>query len=376
MFRRALKVGPVAATVAVMVASVSSAQQIDWPPTFTQPLNSAVEAMRLAPDAYARRAAFIAAQDPTMLAAAKAAPGGSLTLHMGNIQLSSEAVIADMAAVFEELGVADAGNLPQQALDLIVATSLLSEAGTTGVPPTPSAAHAVWEAIQRYDEVAELVGAPTLRELFTVALPGDAGERLNGALDRIEQVNEIFENLEDVAAGDTEAVDDFVTGVLGLLPAGASPALSGPASVAFVDVMQWNANMYDASADGLNLVADAIETGQIDQTRLNEITERLNNLSQGPWGGDTARDFVRSWCGLLPALGGLCEELFDEVAELIEGPVCARIDCDCANVGGGLLAGPDRVTCEINQADMRAFCEANNRIEGVCEPGGPNAFPR
>jgi hypothetical protein len=135
--------------------------------------------------------------------------------------------------------------------------------------------------------------------------------------------------------------------------------------------------MYDASADGLNLVADAIETGQIDQSRLTEITDRLNNLSRGPWGGDTAREFVRSWCGMLPALGGLCEELFDEIAELIEGPVCARINCDCANLAGGLLgAGPERVTCEINQQNLQALFQANNRIEGVCDPGGPNAFPR
>jgi uncharacterized protein YukE len=261
-------------------------------------------------------------------------------------------------------------------VDILAAVAELNAPGSTGVPPTPSAAHAVSEAIARYDEVAAAAGAPSLREAIVGALPEEIGEHLNAVLDQIEQINEVYENLEDVAAGDTDAIDDFVGGVMGLLPASLSPAFSGPAAIAFGDLMQWNGEMYDAAADGLDVVADAIETGRVDQDRLNQITNRLNNLSRGPWGGDTAREFFRSWCDLLPALNDLCEQLVDEAGDAITGANCAAIDCDCANVGGGLLAGPDRVTCEITQQDLRAFCAANGRIEGVCGPAGPAAFPR
>ena len=365
------------AFVAILaLAGPAFGQTLNWPADLVTQINWSAAALRTAEGVDGRRLAFAPARE-ALEASAKTVPGAALTLHIGNTQLSSQAAMAELTAALAGLGGAtDAGGLRQRAVDILAAVAELNAPGSTGVPPTPSAAHAVSEAIERYDEVAAALGAPSLREIIVGALPEEIGEHLNTVLDQIEQINEVYENLEDVAAGDTDAIDDFVGGVMGLLPPSLSPAFSGPAAIAFGDLMEWNGEMYDAAADGLNVVADAIETGRVDQDRLNQITDRLNNLSRGPWGGDTARDFFRSWCDLLPALNDLCEQLVDEVADAITGANCAAIDCDCANVGGGLLAGPNRVTCEITQQDLRAFCTANGRIEGVCGPAGPAAFPR
>lgn len=358
------------------IAVPAAGQDLNWPTDLVQRLNDASAGVAAA-QTVDERAAAIAPIQAALRDNAKSVPGAALMLHMTNIEINSDRAFNALESTFSDIATADAGTLQDHAADILAALSGLTPPGSSGQPPTPSAAGRLMDAVDRYDEAAESVGAPSIRELVTDALPEEVGSAVNDLLDRATQLRDLRDNLEDIAEGDTDAVDDFVEGVFDLLPTAAGPAFSSVVGDAFVDTMQWNAEMWDASTDGIDIVADAIENGRVDTERLRQVEDRLNDLRSGPWGSDLARDAANRLCDLLPdAVSGLCQDLFEEVAEIFEGETCEAIDCDCGNVGSGLLAGPERVTCEIQQQDLQLFCQANNRIEGVCEPGGPAAFPR
>ncbi len=93
---------------------------------------------------------------------------------------------------------------------------------------------------------------------------------------------------------------------LGLLPQGlaVAPGSSSPVGVFFSDQLNWDAQMWSVSTDGLDLVSQAISTGHLDMTAYAKVAQRLEALGrQGPWTGKTATAFLTKIAEGAPLLG-------------------------------------------------------------------------
>ena len=70
------------------------------------------------------------------------------------------------------------------------------------------------------------------------------------------------------------------------------------------DKLAWDKEMWSESASGLELVADAMANGSIDDDRLAQITGRLNQLGdEGPWGTESGTSFLKKMVGGIPGVG-------------------------------------------------------------------------
>lgn len=166
----------------------------------------------------------------------------------------------------------------------------------------------------------------------------------------------------------------FIKNAMGFIPATAAPALSGPAGAAFTSKLEWDQKMWSASTSVLDLVASAIETGVIDRRRLAALTGDIEKLAtQGPWGAETAKDFLKQLVGSLPAVGNLFKALWPAA----EVAACRAINCDCQNLDFGILTGPYRQECRAAEQTLIQRCQTAGQVEGRCHPtaSGPNAHP-
>ena len=308
---------------------------MEWPDSLVTPLAESSEAIGGADsldarhDAYWRAEAEMQAHDDT--------PGVEFTRRMMNTEIASEAALGDVRDAVAQLDTSPGADNSPQAAAMVAAMADLEG----HVPPTPGAVRTLVEAMDAYDEAAAANGLPSLRDMLESAAGGD-GE-IGAILDQFESIADRYASAQEAAEGNPEAVGEFAQDMIEDLPIGLFPALNSGAYDAFIQVQEYNAEMFDASTEGLNIVTDAMETGRVDTERLAAVTERLNDMRRGPWGGDTARSFASRWCGHLPALGGLCESLYDEIASWFED----EEEEECFAESGGLLGGLERVTCEM-----------------------------
>lgn len=230
----------------------------------------------------------------------------------------------------------------------------------------PSQAIALDDAIKKLDEVAAQAGLPQVSEL---------APELTGKLSIFTDLVRTYRDLKDLKTADEEKTKEILDRLLGLAGR-VNPVFNTPAAVAFRDQLAWQKSMWSETTAGLDLVTRTMETGKFDSAAYDRIANRLKQLAKGPWGADTAKDFLKKLCDALPVLKKACEDLFDVAVDAVVN--CSAIDCDCANVGGGILSGPNRVTCELTQASLRAACAAEGKVVGVCDAGasGPAATPK
>lgn len=106
-------------------------------------------------------------------------------------------------------------------------------------------------------------------------------------------------------------VERFVDDTLALIPTNQAGALQGPAGVFFRDTLKWDQKMWSAGTEGLDLVAEAMETGSLDGDRLTELSSRLDQLGkEGPWATGTGTDFLKKMVGGVPVVGKILSALW------------------------------------------------------------------
>ena len=232
------------------------------------------------------------------------------------------------------------------------------------------------DAISKLNSVAAKAGLPSVAEAITQA-SGDivGGAAITDALGKLANFAKVARGAPDVAGMTAKETKAYLDSVVGSLPAGGGVAISGPMYIAFRDSLAWNNEMFGQSAQALDLVANAIETGQFDHEAYNKIHDRLNELSKGPWGSDTAKDILKSLCKSLPVAGAWCDDLFKAVETLLSDVDCGAVTCDCDNVGGGLMRGPLIVQCKLQEDTLIAECRATQNVTSTCDAGaaGPGA---
>ena len=132
--------------------------------------------------------------------------------------------------------------------------------------------------------------------------------------------------------------------------------------------------MWSATTAGLNVVADAISSGKVDDARLKRVTGQLQKLANtGPWGGIDASTFLREMAKELPGVGKIIKRLWREPIP----PQCKAINCDCGAVEFGLLTGEYRKECVAAEEKLIAECAATRIVSGSCNTvaAGPFATP-
>jgi hypothetical protein len=229
---------------------------------------------------------------------------------------------------------------------------------------------------------------PTRKDLYKL---GGALDRLNAAGMSVSQIRDAAPPLigelldkaiklykaglsaDELANADEPERDRIIRDFLSLAPTSLNPQLGGPAGAAFADALDWNGRMWDATTDGLDLVADAIETGHVDMERHAAIAARIEALAaKGPWDGDTATTFFKQWATGLPGIGKFLKAVWPEpLPEL-----CKPINCDCDHVMMELF-GEFRKACLATEAELISRCAEKKAISGSCHPTaqGPDAFP-
>lgn len=343
-----------------------------WPDEAVTEFNQAAEALSAA-DTPADRASAIAA----MRDVARAHPdadGSALVAELLDKTQAAElshARTLDALAALAGTGAVDADTLAAIAGPVLEGAAALAESGSL----VPSAAIALDDAIDRFDQAAARAGLPGLDQLVSDLLDsGDVAPGLRERLSAFSDLVETYRGLQDLVQADEASTRETLDRLLGYAGA-ANPIFAGPAAVPFRDLLVWNNSMARESTAAIDLVTDAIETGEFDNEAYQRIADRINDLARGPWTSDTARDFLTKVCEGIPLLEAWCGDLFELAEDLFVG--CAQIDCDCDNVGGGLMSGPNRVTCELTQAGLISACEAAGEITGTCDAdaSGPAAFP-
>ena len=202
---------------------------------------------------------------------------------------------------------------------------------------------------------------------------GAQSPELKSLIDTATKVYKAGKSADEYLNGNDPDVAKIISDFLDLIPSGLSPALSGPTSVAFGDLMNWNAGMWDQTTKGVDLINDAIRTGTLDQEKLGQVTQQLKLLAgQGPWGKDTAKKMLDSWLGNFPKLKKLIGALWPDQPP----PRCGMINCNCGAIEAGILTGGWRDACRQGEAALLAQCSATGTISGSCgDPAGPGAFP-
>jgi len=166
----------------------------------------------------------------------------------------------------------------------------------------------------------------------------------------------------------------FIASILSISGNAIGPSASGVVGVAFTDALEWNGQLWDATSDGVDLVADGIGRGELDMNAYRAVADRIETLAtQGPWGAGTAADMFKKLVTQLPVLGKIIGALWP----VSEPEACQAINCDCDNNGWGILAGPMAEECRAVEAALRDECLLSATVTGTCHPtaSGPDAFP-
>ena len=352
----------------MFVAMISAAPAVanEWPSEAKMQMEAAGTRLSAATTTAERVEAL--RQIETIAAAHPDAPDARLTAALISEKVTMEAGPGVMLDALGEL--AASGQITDVETYAGIARPLLDSVAKMQENRTllPSMAIQLDAAVQKLNAGAAKAGLPSVADAISqVAGDDKLGSAVTDSLGRLANLAKVARAAPDLAAMDEKATKEFLDDWVGMLPAGAGPAISGPAFVVFRDSLAWNNEMYGESSKALDLVADAIETGQFDHEAYNKIRDRLEDLSKGPWRGDTAKDFFKKLCKSIPIAGAWCDDAFKLAEELISGVDCDAVTCDCENVGGGLMRGPLIVQCKIQEQELISQCQATKKVTGSCQ---------
>lgn len=242
----------------------------------------------------------------------------------------------------------------------------------------PETAIQLDNAIKKLDEAAAKAGLPKLGESIDRATDDVAkAASLTDMLGKVAALAKAARESRDLAKLNEEARRKYIDNLVSILPPGGGPAINGPAFVVFRDTLVWNGEMFGESTKALDLVSEAISTGQFNHAAYARIEKRLNELAKGPWSSSTTSDFFENLCKKIPIMGAWCSDVFQLTRKLFSDAHCDSINCDCDNVSSGLIRGPLVVQCKIQESDLIAACKEQKKIVGSCgEASGPGAHPK
>jgi hypothetical protein len=312
------------------------------------------------------RAALYEALRPELEALADDVPAINLYIYIADTQFTGTDAVAHLEAGVETIAGAS-GSLTNEQAEAAAGAFIeaAADAAATGADSSE----------QLYD-LGKAVERLANAGLFTAGYQGEEAP----TMDLLEQAAKIIKaavSADRLAEEGVEHFDEAYSDAMDLIPTEFNPALGGPAGIVFRDQLQWTGEMAEAATDGIDLVADAIESGAVDEERLAAITGRIEELArEGPWGSDTAADFAKKFIEEIPVLGKLFKAVWPEAPEE-EEDVCAPINCDCDNLEFGILTGAYQDECRGVERQLLDLCRAAGRIEGTCHPtaSGPNPNP-
>ncbi|RYG90845.1 hypothetical protein EU803_12705 [Loktanella sp. IMCC34160] len=354
---------------------VAPAVAQDWPAEARQAMENAGARLSAATTTAERAAAL--REIERIAAAHPDAPDARITASLLGQQATIE---AGPAAMLEALGtLAASGEITDvQAYGDILAP-LLETVGAMQEDGTllPSAAIALDDAISNLNSAASKAGLPSVADAISEAsgLEGLGGTATD-ILSKLAAAAKVARDAPNLAEMDAAATKDFLKTMVSIAPPIPAFGVNQLGYEMFIDTLAWNNEMYGESTKAMNLVANAIETGQFDHAAYQQISDNLNRLSKGPWDSNLAKGVLQNICEAIPVLGAWCGDAFKLAEELVAGTTdCSAITCDCQNVGGGLLSGPLIVQCEIHQADLISQCQADPTAPLSClaDAKGPGA---
>ncbi|MBW7860853.1 MAG: hypothetical protein H3C33_07100 [Rhodocyclaceae bacterium] len=232
-------------------------------------------------------------------------------------------------------------------------------------PPTSAELYALSDRLDRAN-----AGGMSLAGILRDVRP-DALDRVADLLKAVKAALGARDLASDPEADRARIVRDFID----MVPASAAPILTGPAVAAFADLQDWNGRMWDGATHGMDLVSEAMETGELDNDAYAALSAEIEDLARkGPWDSDTAAEALKKFAESLPFVGGLLKALWPE--DTVDE--CTVIDCDCGGITDwGILNGAMRDQCRATENALRAECAASGMVEGSCDPiaQGPGASP-
>jgi len=358
----------------ILILAAVPATAAEWPPEAKARMEAAGARLSAAKDTAQRVDALREIQQ--IAAAHPDAPDARLTATLLSDKATQE---AGPGAMLDALGdLASSGQIGDVQAYASIVGPLMDTIGKMQDNGTlmPEAAIQLDDAVTKLNSAAAKAGLPSVADAITKATGNDKlGSAVTSTLGRLAKLAKVARASPNLAEMDSKATKEYIDNLVGILPPGAGPAISGPGFVLFRDNLAWNNEMFGESTKALNLVADAIETGKFDDKAYGKIRDRLNELSKGPWGNDAAKDFFKSLCKAIPIAGAWCDDAFKVAEELISGVNCGEVTCDCENVGGGLMRGPLIVQCKLQEQSLISECNATKKVSSTCptDAKGPGA---
>lgn len=349
------------------VCSTAGAQTLIWPEVYVTAIDGSADGLLNQPaysDLYRTELS-----NTLDLAVYNGVPAAGLLRFLDQVERDGSIALELLDQANARMRLADQEN-PTRAAQSSAITTLraLARAHAAGAAIPESAAMLA----ATIDKLETGIGEGDAQSLIDMVRASMAPEEAEGVLGFIEWLREN----RDVDLTDAEALEAFFEQVDSLLPASVSGPLSGQI-VVFQAHQEWVQELTAVSTDSLESIGETIETGEIDHARLERNAAALQRLRRGPWGAETARDFIDRWCQVLPIGADLCTwalEAWDGEAPV---DMCnAAIGCDCDN--SDYFGDIGRNQCLAYEEQARDMCrQSGSVLRGFCDPvtSGPAAYP-
>ena len=241
---------------------------------------------------------------------------------------------------------------------------------------TLAAAANLYDSISALDTTMRKAKIGKVSDLISSATgdPKD-GKRFMDSLSWMKAAKVAVDTLGDFENAKREDVTKLAALYVSKMSGGVGKLMQNPATHLAIDNVVWTREMFQASTEGMNIVADAIRTGHFDHERYAAVVATIQSLAKGPWDAGTAKRYLKELCKEITLLDGWCNDLFDAGDALLTAQDCEALTCDCGNLGGGMIAVLKKESCLIAQSNMQMACKADPANIQICDPGakGPLA---
>lgn len=170
--------------------------------------------------------------------------------------------------------------------------------------PNPENATQLYDAGKSFERLINLgIG---IKELM-----GQDGEALR-SIDKANKWEKAAKSAQEMKQFTEASEKEFVDNLIKALPKEAVPALASPVGKFFRDLLDWNKKMWSSTTDALNLVTDAIKTGEMDEEAFTKVSNEVEHLgTTGPWTETTGKDFIKKTVEEIPGIGKLFKAFWD-----------------------------------------------------------------
>lgn len=232
------------------------------------------------------------------------------------------------------------------------------------------------DAVSKLNATAAKAGLPSVADAIS-QFTGDKklGSAMTNFLSRISSVAKLARDAPNLAEFDEKMTKEFIANSLKIMSRASAVAVNPVGVSMFSSQVVWSSQMYGEATKAMNLIADAMETGEVNPKEFNKVVQTIEVLASGPWNSDTAKDILKSLCKTIPVAKAWCKDLFKLADKLISVSDCSAMTCDCENVGGGLSFGPRYTKCKWKEQELILQCTATGSVTSQClgHARGPGA---